>query len=201
MQNKLLPFLELLLLSSLLLNSCNKTNFYADAENNGLAIFSNTGNNIFTCYVNGQPWRTQNRTTGSLSGPISEVHLSIQPDSSLRTYLVISWYGFFKNNNFNVGFISLYLSVPAGFSSNDLNNFEDKRILLDTTIGYVIANIDGITNNTLGVGTGSIYFNRANYDPTSSSGELSGLLEADFPSFKITNGRFDHQLTPFQVNF
>lgn len=39
----------------------NLTNLFADDQSEGLYIFSNTGNNILSCYVNGTPWRTKDR--------------------------------------------------------------------------------------------------------------------------------------------
>jgi hypothetical protein len=207
MQNKLINILAVLMLPWLALTGCYKveTKYFSDPENNGVAIFSNTGNNIFTCYVNGLPWRTQDRTTGGfLSGPHSEVYLSKQADTSLPVQLVIQWNGFFQNEPNGEGFVSLYISMPSNFTNRDIGSLQGKRIVIDSASGHFLAYMGGLSNNNYDWGTGSVYFNRASYDSTTVggfSGSLSGLLEADFPDFKITGGRFDHQLTPLQVEF
>src|ERR1019366_4985928 len=84
-------------LAAFLITGCQKnlTKYYADPQNRPLAIFSNTGNNIFTCDVNGLPWRTVNRVTGGLFTPsLSKLLVSKQIDSSSQTSLVVQWSGF-----------------------------------------------------------------------------------------------------------
>jgi hypothetical protein len=203
MQNRLINILAVLMLPWLVLTGCYKveTKYFSDAENNGLAIFSNTGNNIFTCYVNGVPWRTQDRTTGGfLSGPQSEVYLSKQSDSSLPVQIIIQWDGFFQDSTFDLGWVYLYITVPANFTNRDIRSLQGKRLVIDSASGHFLAYMGALGNYNYEWGTGSIYFNKASYDTTSAGG-LSGLLEADFPDFKITGGRFDHQLTSLQVQF
>lgn len=204
MKNKVVTTTAVLLLPCFILVSClkNQTKYFADEQDKGLTIFSNTGDNIFSCYINDMPWRTVNRRTGGfLIGPRSEIHLYKEPDSTMGTTLVIEWDGNFTNDPNNFDRITLHLAVPAGFSNHDLNNFEEKRITIDSTNGYFTMNVSGI--NTNAKGTGNIYFNKASVKPTGQdiSGMLSGLLEADFPGAKITKGRFDHQLTYVQVEF
>ena len=203
MQNRLINILAVLVLPWLVLTGCYKveTKYFSDAENNGLAIFSNTGNNIFTCYVNGAPWRTQDRTTGGFfSGPQSEVYLSKQSDSSLPVQIIIQWDGFFQDSPFDLGWVYLYITVPANFTNRDIRSLQGKRLVIDSASGHFLAYMGALGNYNYEWGTGSIYFNKASYDTTSAGG-LSGLLEADFPDFKITGGRFDHQLTSLQVQF
>ena len=203
MQNRLINILAVFMLPWLVLTGCYKveTKYFSDAENNGLAIFSNTGNNIFTCYVNGVPWRTQDRTTGGfLSGPQSEVYLSKQSDSSLPVQIIIQWDGFFQDSTFDLGWVYLYITVPANFTNRDIRSLQGKRLVIDSASGHFLAYMGALGNYNYEWGTGSIYFNKASYDTTSAGG-LSGLLEADFPDFKITGGRFDHQLTSLQVQF
>jgi hypothetical protein len=207
MQNRLINILAVLILPWLALTGCYKdeTKYFSDPENNGVAIFSNTGNNIFTCYVNGEPWRTQNRTIGGpLGGSQTEVSLSKQSDSSFQVQLVIQWYGFFQDSIFDLGWVYLYINVPANFTNRDIGGLRGKRLVIDSASGHFLAYMGALGNNNYELGTGSIYFNRASYNYTAAgsfSGSLSGLLEADFPDFKITDGRFDHQLTPLQVDF
>ena len=195
-----------ILITGLLFIGCykNVTNYYADTQDNGLAIFSNTGNNIFSCYVNGQPWRTANRTTGGfLSQPRSEVHLSKQADSSSQDFLVFQWNGHLQQSPNDYDIITLYLKIPKNFTRNDISSFQGQRFVIDSSRGYFSANINGFNNNNER-GTGNIYFNSASFDSSGLAGytgKLSGILEADFPGFKITKGRFDHQLSFLQVQF
>ncbi len=194
----------MLITASILLAGCVKDNtkYNADGDAKGLAIFSNTGNNLFTCYVNGQPWRTINRTTAGLFSPArSELHMYKQADSSAADLLVIEWNGFFQvyPNSYNT--IALYLKVPADFTRNDINKLAGQRIAIDTSNGYFLADL---TDYATYKGTGSIYFNKASFDSAGAgeySGELSGLLEASFPDYTITNGRFDDQQTVDQVEY
>lgn len=194
----------ILLLPCFILVSCykNETKYVADEQNKGLSIFSNTGNNIFSCYINDSPWRTINRTTaGFLARPTSELFIYKQNDSTNSARLIIEWSGNFLSNPNNFDRISLYLSVPGSFSNKDIAKLQGQRITIDsTTNGYFQADVQGFS----GKGSGSIYFNKASFDSTASgtgTGSLSGLLEASFSTFKITNGRFDHQLTYGQVYF
>lgn len=182
----------------------NETKYYADTTSSRLAIFSNTGNNILTGYINGVPWRTQNRVSGGfLSRLTSEVYLTKTIDSSSNDMLIITWSGNTQNFQNSYGFISLYLSMPSNFSHRDLGSLNGKRLLIDNIKGHFLGYISEISNN-YEIGTGSIYFNRFTYDSTGTggyTGRLSGLLEADFPDFKFTNGRFDDELTIEQVQF
>ena len=194
-----------LLLICFFIISCskNETRYFADNQNNSLPIFSNTGNNVFTCYINDSPWRTINRITPGLFSPAtSELYIFKQVDSIMQNFLVMQWWGYFQNNALGEGTISFYMHVPPDFSNKDIASLQGKRISIDSTQGYFITSIYGL--NSSEKGTGSIYFNRASFDSTAAgvyTGSLSGLLEANFSTFKITSGRFDHQLSPMQVQF
>jgi len=206
MKNKWITLIPVSLTVLLTFMCCskNETKYFADTTSNGLAIFSNTGNNILTGYINGVLWRTQNRVSGGfLSRSTSEVYLTKTTDSSFNDMLIITWYGGTQNFQYGYDFISLYLSVPSNFSHSDLDSLNGKRLVIDNINGYFLGNISEISNN-YETGTGSIYFNRFIYDSTTTAGytgRVSGLLEVDFPDFKFTNGRFDDELTNEQVQF
>lgn len=194
----------LILATVLLLAGCykNESNYYADGEDKGLPIFSNTGNNIFSCYVNGLSWRTFNRTTGGLfSGSTSELYISKQVDSSSQDLLVIQWSGFLQEHPDGYNTIALCLKVPKNFARNDIGRFQGQRFIIDSSKGYFSANISGFNTQT---GFGIVYFNSSSFDSTGQgdyTGKFSGILEADFPDFKITKGRFDDQLSLLQFQF
>ncbi|HVZ98158.1 MAG TPA: hypothetical protein VG847_14850, partial [Chitinophagaceae bacterium] len=134
------------LATAVLLCGCYKniTNYYADGQDKGLAIFSNTGNNIFTCYVNGQPWRTVNRITGGfLTGSTSEIHIYKQTDSTAPDWMVIEWDGFLEAQPNDYNTIALYLKVPKGFTRNGIDSLQGQRIAIDSSKGFFYANISG----------------------------------------------------------
>lgn len=203
MKNELMKSGVVLVLLCVSLVSCqkNETRYYSDDDNKGLSVFSNTGNNIFTCYVNGIPWRTINRTCcGFLSGTTSEIFIRQQNDSS-HNMLVIVWLGNFQNNTSSLDNFSLNLYIPANFTYRDFNKLQGTRIAIDSTTGYFSTTIAGTGG---GIGTGSIYFNKASLDSTATgnyTGSFSGLLEATFFSGAVTKGRFDHDITSGQIIF
>lgn len=206
MKNKWITLIPVSLIVLSIFTGCtkNETKYFADKSSNGLAIFSNTGNNILTGYINGVLWRTQNRLSGGFLSPsTSEVYLTKTTDSSFNSMLIITWYGSTQSSQYNDDYISLYISMPPNFSHSDLDSLNGKRLEIDSTKGYFLEGISEISKN-YEIGTGSIYFNRFTYDSTAANGytgRLSGLLEADFPDFKFTNGRFDDELTIDQVRF
>lgn len=206
MKNKWITLIPVSLTVLSILTGCtkNETKYYADTSSNGLAIFSNTGNNILTGYINGVLWRTQNRLSGGFLSPsTSEVYLTKIMYSSSIYFLVITWYGGTQSSQYSGDYISLYITMPPNFSHSDLDSLNGKRLEIDSTRGYFLGGINEINNN-YEIGTGSIYFNRFTYDSTAANGytgRLSGLLEADFQDFKFTNGRFDDDLTIDQVQF
>jgi hypothetical protein len=193
--------------AGMLLTGCVKdeTNYFTDGQNTGLAIFSNTGNNVMSCYVNGQPWRTINRTTAGLfSPPESEVRIYRSFYDTSHSTLVIEWDGFFNNHPYISGQICLYLKETPGFGYGVLDSLDGKRLTTDSVHSYFVAYMGVVGNNNTDYGSGSIYFNRADFDSIGNdmySGKLSGLFDASFPDFQITSGRFDHDLTSGQINF
>lgn len=188
------------LLPMILFFGCRKnvTHFYEDENNNGLSIFSNSGNNIMSCYVNGRIWRTINREiSGGFSGP-SSYELEIYRDTSSITNDIIQfeWIGDFGGTIASYDKITMLLKVPKKFPFTRLKEFNNRRIQLDTTNGYFYSNIGGI-NNYYKKAPGVVFFQSLKYDSISPSfyrGKMAGLFEANFPNFKITNGRFDHTL-------
>ena len=72
----------------------NDTNFYEDADNKGLSILSNRGNNIMSCYVQNQSWITDDRilTSGfALGRPVFEIYISSEVLSPTERFLNFSW--------------------------------------------------------------------------------------------------------------
>ncbi len=177
--------------------SKNQTNFYQDAEDPGLAIFSNTQNNIMTCYANGKAWRTGNRIaySGFGGGTNYEIYIYKNTTTSFYDTVQISWDGNFENNSNRDSRISL--TIP--FSKNFLQSFnalEGKRMAFDTTQGFYTASI-GVFNEQSNKGWGSINFLNAHIDsirPKDFRGKISGLFEAHFATGEISRGRFDHSL-------
>lgn len=182
----------------LLLAGCTieETVYYADGEDDGLAIFSNTGNNLLTCYYNGSGWRSSTRRFGGFNGGRNyEVYIYRRTGTGPQDTLLFNWDGYFNNNNSNTSYIGLVLHVPKNFSAASFNNLHQKRIALDTTTGYFTAYTGGGLNPARSKGTGSVYFHTALLDsigPRTYLGRFNGLFEADFQNFKITRGRFDH---------
>jgi hypothetical protein len=207
MKNNILPGLLLLLASYCLFTGCTKnyTKYHADAETPGLAIFSNNNNNILTCFVDGRSWRTNSRITSGFSPRTSyEIYIRKYSTNSLQDTLQFNWFGYFEGNQFGVDNIEITLAVSKIFSIKDLNALQGKRLIIDTTINGFYSFNSGSLNNSGAKGSGVIYFNTAKFDsiaPNNYQGSISGLFEADFGSFKITKGRFDHFFEPNQIQF
>jgi hypothetical protein len=198
--------LFLLCLPGFLISGCskNETNYYADAEDPGIAIFSNSGNNILSCFIEGKPWRTVSRTRSGFSTRTNyEVEIIKQSTNSLSDTLIISWLGYYPAKDSAPGYLSLHLAVSQNFNYRDLSALQGQRLRINSTNDFFSTGINGLnTANTKG--SGSIYFHTARFDsiaPGAYRGNMSGLFEADFISFKITRGRFDHIITPEQVRF
>jgi hypothetical protein len=77
-----------------LLTGCsrNDTRYFADAEDPGIAIFSSTGNNLLSCFIDGKPWRSISRTTGGFAGLVTNYEIDIfkQVTGTVKDTLVIS---------------------------------------------------------------------------------------------------------------
>jgi|SRR5665213_55962 len=185
----------------LLLSGCekNETKYIADNQTNGLAVFSNTGNNIMTCFINGSPWRTDNRIVGGWGPGSTDLSIFKQYDSSFHYSLVFAWPGNLVNDSADIYLIELHLFVPANFSQTSFDSLQGKRITIDSTTGFF-----SIANYSL-TGNGTIYFNRASYDSAASksgnAGEFSGLFEANIPGYTITQARFDNDLPKGSIQF
>lgn len=203
MQLKAHSIVCICLLSLMFITGCvkNESHYYADNYQPGTAIFSNTGNNVFSCLINGQPWRTIDRKIGGFGGHTFEVGISKQNFDSLTDHLTIDWFGYYLNTQYGYGNISLVLSVPKNFSMADFSTLQGKRLTIDGVSSYFQAQVDTISR----MGSGSIYFNTAILDSDGVnsviSGRMSGLLEADFGSVLLTSGRFDHNLDEIPVFF
>lgn len=199
--NKLLFPVVWVLLSSILF-SCNHTVFFNDPQANGLGIFSNTGNNLMSCYIQNQPWRTRDRTSGAFGRINFELFINKQITSGVSDNLIFTWYSNPTANNTLNGDISLVLSVPKNFGYRELSALKGQRLALDTTNGYFRYS-SGLPNT--GKGTGNIYFHTLQIDsigPNNFTGHMSGLLDAKFGSSLIlSNGRFDHTIIAPQIQF
>jgi len=194
---KLTPFLQWITIFFILVafTSCSKkyTVFYEDNDAEDLSVFSDKGNDVMTCYINGKPFRTRDRVLNGgfvrayLDG---EIKLHIIDSAANSDTLVIDWIG---NQPYNPDHVSLVLAVKKGFSRNDINSLNNNRLLVDGVNGYFMVN-----NNRLEKGTGNIYFHKAiflQFDSSEANNIFSGIFEATLPSYKITRGRFDHILT------
>jgi hypothetical protein len=191
--------------TGIILLSCTKssTNAYDDPSDPELAIFSNTGNNILSCMVNDKPWRTLDRKIYLLSRPSYEVTIQLLKTSTAKDSLWFSWNGYYNNEISNQGNLNMVLPVTKNFGYKDLSNLMKQRLHLDSNNGYFLLSVNGLISNIV-KGSGNIYFHTMMIDsvgPNNYSGRMSGLLDADFNTVKITQGRFDHTLNQLQISF
>lgn len=181
------------------------TNYYPDGQEEGLAIFSNKGNNLMTGYANSVPWQTMPRTVTVVVSSVKRYELYIRKNNfnGLQDTLVFQWIGAAGGNAGMQGDINLSLIMPKGFSYKDFNNLQGKRIAVNLSNGYFTSTISSINPGNI-QGKGSVYFHTASLDsigPGFYTGKLSGLIEADFNGIKFTKGRFDHTINLEQINF
>lgn len=180
------------------------TNYYPDGQEDGLAIFSNTGNNLMTGYANGIPWQTRPRSVTVVVSSTKryELYISKYNFNGAQDTLVFEWTGDLAANGNSQGDISLSLIMPMGFSYKDFNALQGKRIAVNLTNGYFNSTITGINPGNI-QGKGSVYFHTAALDsiaPRVYTGKMSGLIEADFNGNKFTKARFDHTINSDQIN-
>ena len=207
MQRNSVKRLGILIVTCFLFLGCykNYTNYYPDGEDVGLTIFSNTGNNIMSCFIDGRPWRTIDRVQGGFSyvRTIYEVDIIRQRTNSLMDTLFINWLGHYNNQEIPQGTVGLVLAIPKDFSYRDFSALQEQRLSIDTTRnGFFYTGISGLSVGNP-KGNGSIYFQKVQLDsisPNRYSGSMSGLFEAGFPLFKITKGRFDELLTEENID-
>jgi hypothetical protein len=183
--------------------SKNETKFYNDDQANGLAIFSNTDNNLMSCYIQNQPWRTRDRVSGGfINHTTYELLINKQVTSGTADSLIFTWYVNPALNSTLNGDISLVLSVPKNFGYRELSALKGQRIALDSINGYFT--FSPILGNT-GKGIGNIYFQNIQIDsigPNNFTGHMSGLIDAKFAGgITMSNGRFDHYITADQIQF
>ncbi len=183
--------------------SKNDSNYYADGEHEGLAIFSNTGNNLLTCFVDNKPWRTESRRLPIISppGPRYEIDIVKQITNSLMDTLHVNWRGYFTQDRNTFGYLSLALPIEKNFEFRNLSDLNGRRFKIDITTGH-FSFYSPITNMNFSNGSGNIYFHKAVFDsisPNTFTGRISGLFDADFSTSKITEGRFDHNINSDNV--
>ncbi len=191
------------MLSIIFFTGCTKdeTHFYPDPQMPDLAIFSNTGNNVSTGIINGQPWRTFDRKYNGFAPPRYEVSINKQYFDSATDIIYIKWDGYLGGNQYNYLNVTLAMSVAKNFSLADFSAMQGTRVTIDGMHNYFLA--ESQSNNTRGFG--SIYFNVLQFDSSAVTGgiqgKLSGLMEADFNAFQLVSGRFDHDLVGRQILF
>lgn len=167
----------------------NDTVFYEDDDAENLSIFSDMGNNVMSCYINGKPFRTKDRILRGIS-IYPEVELFKDTSAPDADTLTINWQSDALSPNFYS--VSLVLAVKKDFFYNDFTAFNNTRLAVNGVNSYFLIN-----SNRSEKGTGSIYFLRAILMQGNAGGisnQLSGVFEATLPSYKITRGRFDHTL-------
>jgi hypothetical protein len=193
-------FFALLFFFSVILFGCKQTEFYADPYADGLGIFSNTQNNLMSCYIQNQPWRTIDRSSGGFLGsPTYELSINRQITSGTKDQLIINWRVNTNTNSTINGDISLTLAIPKVFGYKELSALKGQRLALDSVNGYFSFSL------TAAKGTGNIYFHDIFIDtigPNNYTGRMNGLLDAKFgSSTTLTNGRFDHSIVADQIHF
>lgn len=204
MKNNCLKKWVSILFAVFILWSCsrNETKYYADGQDKGIAIFSNTGNNLASCFMAGKPWRTVARTSSGFSPGINyEVQINRQPATNAKDTLIIQWRGYYEANRNYQDFLSLHLAVPANFTFRDLSALQGKRLSIDSSNGFFETRIPDF-NRVYIKGKGNIFFKTARFDSIAVNtfgGFISGLFDADFGSVQITKGRFDHFISPDQI--
>lgn len=206
MKNKIsargFAFLALLVLAT----GCEKNEsfYYADPQTPGVAILSNKGNNILTCFMNGHPWKTLPRTINYGFGrSTTELQIRRTKTNSLTDTLTITWRT--DASNQDQYDIVLTLPVAKNFQPKDMAAYQGKRIEIDSTNGYFSLNQSYSSFSSYN-GKGVIYFNTANLDSTgidNITGRISGLLEANFYpgsniAQSITSGRFDDNISALE---
>ena len=195
----------LVFLITISLFGCEKNNtiFFEDAEKNGLGIFSNKGNNLFSCYVNNTAWLTRSRVS-SLGFTYYEVGIGKQKLGTIKDTLIFTWkFASIYTDDYKV--ITLNIAVDSSFTYKDFKTvFNNKRIVIDSTVnGYFKTSINstlinGRTPNTKG--NGVIFFQAAALNILTYKGDentMAGLLSAKIGTNVITDGRFDHDLNGF----
>lgn len=162
------------------LTSCtmNHTRFFEDNEAENLSVFTDKGFNVMSCYIDGIPYKTNDRKTytGWGGGRSYEIYLR-KMVSDTADALHFSW-----------GNIKLVL-VKEKFVIADFNQLEGQRIVVNGANGYFQVGPEQ--------GTGTIYFHKATLAEVATGGfggHIAGLFEITTPSTVVTNGRFDHSL-------
>lgn len=204
MKNNCIKKLVFILSAGIMLFGCSKndTKYYADGQDKGIAIFSNTGNNLSSCFIAGKPWRTVARiSSGFRFGTDYEVQINRQPATNAKDTLIIQWRGYYEAERNNEGYLSLHLAVPANFTFRDLSALQGKRLSIESTNGFFETGTHDFNRVNI-KGKGNIYFQTARFDSVAVNtftGNISGLFDADFGSFQITKGRFDHFISSAQI--
>jgi len=181
----------------------NESFYYADPDAPALDIFSNKGNNVMSCYVDGAPYESTARNTGGFLSPgNTELVIERQRTNSPLDTLTITWTIEINKNFSTERYFGLALPIPKNFVFSDLSLFNGQRLVIDSTNGYFFFGNDPYYS-LFQRGKGVIYFNTAKFDSTNNGyqGLMSGLFEASINSMQISSGRFDDGITNTQVRF
>lgn len=186
----------------------NNTNFFEDAEKNGLGIFSNKGNNLLSCYVNNTAWLTRSRERSSTGFSTYEIDIRKQKTNTTKDTLIFTW-KLSVNSTDQYKALTLHIAVDSGFAYKDFKTvFNNKRIVIDSTNnGYFQTNINSsLVNENVPrtKGNGAIFFQAAAINILSFKGDeniMAGLLSAKIGTNEITDGRFDHDLSGLPIGF
>jgi hypothetical protein len=202
-KNNFIIIIRLFFLLAVFFIGCrkNSTNFYADGQDKGLGIFSNTGNNLLSCYINNLPWRTTDRTQGIFGRTGYEIYITRQISNSPSDTLIINWPQLYGPDSMQNGLLTLALPIQKNFSYKDIAGLNGQRLTINNSNGYLFLS----THLIFAKGTGTVYFKQFQIDSigvNTFSGRLSGLIEANFSNAAVlSRGRFDHILEPSQINF
>lgn len=184
-------FLLISFFPAVFLMTCRYSNFYPDADDQGLSRFTSHGYNIVSAYVNGEPY-----TNEGVSNPV------ITKDSGLNNTLdtlVISW----SMRPTLAGLKPIYgitFSIPVlkSFSQKDFLTMSDERLA-----NVLLTVTDSSMNKHTGMG--NLFFVKLQEIPMTMGStylQLSGLFDGiTADSIILTKGRLDFSVDTGTLNF
>lgn len=183
---------HLLFTSLFFLTTCHLNYFYPDPDDPGLSRFTSRGYNVASVYINDRPFKNnglfypllQKDSTGNSIDTL-KFKWNLYPNDSA---FLISAY-----NN-----ISFHIPVPASFNKNNLLAFDGQRFL--NSIPVTLQD----SSSKVMSGTATLYFVSVKEEKISDKNyiKLSGLFDGNIAdSIRITNGRFDFEVSEETLNF